>query len=43
MWGINIDIVKIKKNFENLHLKFFLEGGVFLGTAREKNFISWDC
>ena len=31
-----------KKILEKFKIKYFLEGGVFLGLIRDKDFISWD-
>ena len=38
----NSSLQKVKKILDELNILFFLEGGVFLGAVREKNFINWD-
>ena len=34
-------LVLSKKNLK-IKIKYFLEGGIFLGLIRDKNFIPWD-
>ena len=38
----NKTLKKLKKVLDNLKITFFLEGGVLLGSVRNKAFIKWD-
>lgn len=38
----NQTLQKLKKILDSLKITFFLEGGVLLGSVRNKNFIKWD-